>query len=162
MSATNYPRRALVRHTAAALQLRHPELRGEISREALLAVCERDDIDMTFHRIAGGNLGCAIALPFGSRTGRFDDAVRMIWVAPDLDPAVELFVIAHEIGHQHLHLTPDYLEAWRPDARPMAVRRQDSEHHQREAEADYFADLIVGPALAALAHQQIEAIRRAA
>jgi hypothetical protein len=44
---------------------------------------------------------------------------------------------------------------------PRAVEEQRA-HEQRETEANDFADLVVGPALAALPRQQLDALERAA
>jgi len=140
------PRRALVRRTVAEWRQRHPELRGVVTFEALCAVLEREGIWL-HTRDYRGRLGCAIALPLGPDEG--DGATRCIILHEELTGPARLFVLAHELGHHALHLTPAYLRSV-PQApvrrrwgEPLSATDR-TDNDRKEAEADLFAERLLG------------------
>jgi Zn-dependent peptidase ImmA (M78 family) len=150
-------RRALVRRAVTTMRLRHPELRSAITLEGLLAVCERLDIGVTYRRIPCNKLGAAIAFPFGAGNGRFDDACRFIWLAEGLSGDLAAWILAHELAHQILHLTPEYLRT--PSSPPLPPPPEQIERFENEA--NYFADVLLGARLSGSAHEQLEIVRAA-
>jgi len=151
-------RRAFVRRAVAELRLRHPELRRPVTFDALLSVFAREGIDVD-QREQGRRLGCAFAFPLGP------GILRGVWLKPTLEGPLATWIAAHELAHHALHFTPEYFATRMLPLRPWWVAPTPDdllERDQCEAEADFFADLLVGPALAALAHEQLAVIEMAA
>jgi hypothetical protein len=158
------PRRALVRRTVTAWRLRHPELRAAITLAGLCAAMARDRIrysptlnDDTFY------------------LGRLLDSERLnlsvVLVSERLSGAGQLLVIAHELGHRALHsrcatMLPAYVAESR--ARTYCYQRAGTWYTRMndgpiwrmiEAEADLFADLLLGNELATAGRREICSMR---
>jgi Zn-dependent peptidase ImmA (M78 family) len=139
-----------VRRVVAAMQLRHPELREPITLDGLLAVCER--LDVPVYERGGTTLGMIVDM----------GGVAVIGVNRRLTGAARLFVILHELGHFTLHTRDDAIvERYQAERRALG-RGRGAVWQLVEAEADRFAELVLGAELAAIAHAQLDATERAA
>jgi hypothetical protein len=91
-----------------------------------------------------------------------------------LEDAARLFVICHELGHAALHARdPEISAAYRAERRALSYwyERDGAQYLRRgegpvwrmvEAEADRFAELLLGAELAAIAREQLNALEQAA
>jgi hypothetical protein len=163
------PRRGLVRRIVTEWRIRHSELRATpVTLEGLRAVCARERIKVRPTR-RRSCLGELLDLePYG-----LGDA-RILFVNEALEGPARLFVIAHELGHAALHARdPEIAEAYRTEMRTLSYwYEQDGTSYRHlgegpvwqtvEAEADRFAELLLGADVVAMARQAIDALELAA
>jgi hypothetical protein len=159
------PRRAFVRRAVTEWKLRHPELRDSITVDGVMKVFSGADIRV-HRRPYGHHLGAALAIPVDLRDPTCDEVVRLVILDESLEGTALLHVALHELAHHALHLTIGYLRARieerRRSLRQPATEREQAEDARFEAEADYFAELLLGAPSAAIARQQLDALELAA
>ena len=117
------------------------DAKGDRRASALIkAALEKDELEVRYLDFSPGILGS------------LDRSARLVNVAKGQDPADELVVIAHEIGHFHLHHDPHNEVTVRPqglggDSVDSGAGRVEgySPGERKEVQADIFADEFLCP-----------------
>jgi hypothetical protein len=163
------PRRGFVRRVVTDWRFRHPELRAQpITLESLLSVCARERIKVkpTRRRSCLGEL--LDFRPYGLGDERF------LFINEALEGPARLFVIAHELGHAALHARDPRIAAaydaemkglsywYEKDGTSYLHRGEGPVWQMVEAEADRFAELLLGTDVVAIALQQLDVLELAA
>jgi hypothetical protein len=123
------PRRAVVRRIVARKRLEHRELRGSLTFDSVLTIAEREGIPLSRSKMSDGRHGLTIR--FLGTTG--------IVLNERLVGRELLEVALHELGHVHMNHLDDPAQ--------LARRGDDDDDPRLEAEADLYAELLLGEKL---------------